>query len=158
MKSIHIIHMATKLSTLKHSCFFASFALKHSWKYAETLLRSIYTYIYLYKNTCIRRATIVNNFLIKIFFTFFIAVFSICLTGCHKTIYICNKPINKLSVKEIPATNAHPAQFYLCGNYPYPCKSNFIWHEIKKCHLISSKKRQGNVYEKCIVEKNAHYK
>jgi len=158
MKFIHIIHRLTKLSTLKHSCFSANFALKRSWKFAETLLHSIYTYIYLYKNTCIRGATIVNNFFIKIFFTFFIVVLFICLTGCHKTIYICYKPISKLSVKEIPATNAHPAQFYLCSNHQYPCKSDFRGHEIKKCHPTSSKKRQGNVYEKCIAEKNIHYK
>ncbi|RDI41113.1 hypothetical protein AQULUS_24020 (plasmid) [Aquicella lusitana] len=155
MKFIHIIHRLTKLSTLKHSCFSGNFALKHSWKYAETLLCSIYTYIYLYKNTCIRAATSVNNFFIKIFF---IVVFSVCLSGCHKTIYICNKPINKLSVKEIPATNTHPAQFYLCGNHQYPCKSEFRWHEIKKCHPTSSKKRQGNFYEKCIAEKNVYHK
>lgn len=148
---IHTIHRLTKLSTLKHSCFSTNFALKRSWRYAETLLRSIYTYIYLYKNTCIRRSKTVNNFFIKIFF---IAVFSVCLTGCHKTIYLCNKPINKLSVKEIPVTNTHPAQFYLCGNYQHPCKSNFLWHEIKKCHPTSSKKRQGNIHEKCITEKN----
>jgi|GEM_PF-3602365 len=87
-----------------------------------------------------------------------IITFLSLLGGCQKTIYICKQPIQKVGVIEVSASNAYPAQFYLCGNYQYPCRSNFHWHEIKRCYQTSSKKRQGNVYEKCIVEKNAHYK
>lgn len=147
---IHVIHRIRKLATLKHSCVSANFALKCFCKYAETLLCSIYTHIYFYKNTCIR-ATIITN-------KFFITVFSGCIIGCYKAVYIRNKPINKLSVKEIRATNTHPAQFYLCSNYHYPCTSNILWQEIKKFHSTSSKKHQGYVYEKCISEKNVYYK
>jgi hypothetical protein len=49
---IHKTNHFKKLFTLKHSCFQGIFTLKRSWTYAETLLRSIYTCIYLYLNTC----------------------------------------------------------------------------------------------------------
>jgi hypothetical protein len=53
MTLIHIIHSLIKLFSLKRSCF-----------YAETLLRYIYTYNYLYKNTYSYQLQVVNNFLL----------------------------------------------------------------------------------------------
>ena len=70
---IHNIRKFKKLSTLKHSWNFALFTLKRSCFYAETLLRSIYTYIYLYKSTCSYTAQVVNKplFLKKLSTQFF---------------------------------------------------------------------------------------
>jgi type IV secretory pathway VirB2 component (pilin) len=61
MKVIHVIHKLNELFTLKRSCFLANSPLKRSCLYAETLLLSIYTYIYLYKNTCSWALQVVNN-------------------------------------------------------------------------------------------------
>jgi hypothetical protein len=65
MKVIHTNHTFKKLSTLKHSCFHAHFTLKHSCIYAETLLPTIYTYIYLYKRTCSWSTKFVDNSSLK---------------------------------------------------------------------------------------------
>lgn len=124
---IHIIHRLIKLSTLKHSWNRAHFTLKHSCLYAETLLRSIYTCIYLYKSTCSYQPQEVNNFFVKklpnekranIALLMLLGCF---LAGCQKTVYVCNQPINKIRVTENSATATHPAQFYLCGSAKYPC-------------------------------------
>lgn len=54
-----------KLFTLKHSRFFAGFALKYSRISAETLPHSIYTYSYIYKktNSCLVKSVNNGNYL-----------------------------------------------------------------------------------------------
>ncbi len=84
----------------------------------------------------------------KIGLPILILFFVITLTGCHKTIFICYKPINKISVKEIAATHTYPSQFYLCGNSQYPCTSNARLNKTIKHEQISFKQHQGNYYEK----------
>lgn len=153
MKVIHRIHVLKKLSTLKRSCFSANFALKHSWFCAETLLLSIYTCIYLYKNTCIRGTTAVNNFFVN---PFLAVIVSISLTGCHRTIFVCDKPVSRINVRQIPATKTHPAQFYLCGNAQYPCSTIRNRNHVHQPHSIISSRHQQKreCHEKSIAKKN----
>lgn len=63
MKPIQRVYRFKKLSTLKHSCILIVSALKRSCFYAETLLHSIYTYIYLYLIPVVSQQQIVNNFI-----------------------------------------------------------------------------------------------
>jgi hypothetical protein len=72
-----------------------------------------------------------------------------CLTlaGCQKTIYICNQPIQKIGVIEIPASPIHPAQFYLCGNDQYPCVT------IRYCNRIHHQQKR-KAYEKPSAKQN----
>ena len=69
----------------------------------------------------------------KFFIICFILNGFLILLGCQRTIYICNQPIRKIGVIEMPASTKHPAQFYLCGNDQYPCATiryrNQIHHQ-----------------------------
>lgn len=144
MNFILVIHSHAKLS-----------AQKRSWKCAETLLRSIYTYIYLYKRTCSWQTKIVDNFFKRGMMTF--CLMSFCfLTGCQKTIYICNQPVNKISVIEKQASATHPAQFFICGNVYYPCSVVYPRDHLTCDHTSSCSQHQQKrkSYEKPNVTKN----
>lgn len=175
---IHIFQWINKLSTLKRSWKLAYSPLKHSCFYAETLLRSIYTFIYLYKRTCSYQLQIVNNFILK-YFSFckhnknhiyselyflnfarsrfnLLGWFLLGLTGfllsgcCQKTIYISNQPIKEIGISQRPATLTQPAQFYLCGNSYYPCQTVTNLKHINSRHLVSSLNKRKKTYETSI--------
>lgn len=122
MKLTHIFLWIKKLFTLKHSCIMSNFTLKRSCLYAETLLRSIYTYIYLYKSTCSWQLENVNNgnnwFFNKlpIMKLFSLILMMIFFSACQKTIYIHEQQIKPLHVNESLPGMTHPAQFYICGD------------------------------------------
>jgi hypothetical protein len=40
---------------------------------------------------------------------------------CNTDIYNPYQQIETIHIKQISSTDKHPAQFYLCGNYRYPC-------------------------------------
>lgn len=158
MVVIHIFHVLTKLFTLKHSCFLFDFTLKRSWKYAETLLLSIYTCIYLYKNTCSWQPQAVGNFFKKILAIFLLAN-SFLLSGCQKSVYLCEQPIRQLSVKEIPAASTHPAQFYLCGSIHYPCSvTNYRQYVPLHYSMSSHHPQKRKAYEKPITKQACVFK
>lgn len=152
MKVIHTCLWIKKLFTLKRSCNLANSTLKRSWVYAETLLHSLYTYIYLYKKSCSCQLQAVNNedkyFLPslaylgkdKAFLFALLTIFILCIsTGCcQKTIYICKQPICKMGVIEKPATSINPPQFYLCGNARHPCLTAIHRQHVFLHHANSS--------------------
>lgn len=126
MKLIHIIHRLTKLFTLKHSCFLANFTLKHSCVYAETLLISIYTCIYLYQKTCSWQQQVVNNLFskkIKAIKFIFALMTTASLTGCQQTIWVSALKLPELRVNQQPETATQPAKYFVCGNDQYPCRN-----------------------------------
>lgn len=88
MKVIHKIQGIKKLSTLKHSWNLLNFALKRSWICAETLLHSIYTYIYLYINTCSWQLLIVNN-------CFFQCIKAIAISSQIKQVHLIKPLVEK---------------------------------------------------------------
>lgn len=146
MTFIPIIHRLKQLSTLKHSCFSASFTLKHSCLSAETLLRSIYTYIYLYKKTCSWALQIVNNFFVNKLFAHFLWVMitPILLSGCYKQSTV-NCEMVTIDISQRLATSTSPAEFYVCGNHQYPClPPTAIWQADRTknhTHQISIKRK-----------------
>lgn len=119
MLVIHIIHILTKLFTLKRSREVAVFTLKRSRFSAETLPHSIYAFIYLYKNTCSYRQKSVNyvNKLKKYFsFSFLIIIcFSLISCCCDQQQIICieDRPIDIIKISQSPATKTQPAKFYV---------------------------------------------
>lgn len=127
MKLIHRIHRFEKLFTLKRSCFLANFTLKHSWVYAETLLRSIYTYIYLYKKTCSWEQQIVNkSFFEKIKSIILISLLMLTVslvTSCQKTISVPALKQPDLRFNQRSETMTQPVRYYVCGGSQYPCRS-----------------------------------
>jgi len=123
MKLIHCSIWIKKLSTLKHSPKGVNFPLKRSHCSAETLPLSIYAYIYLYLNTCSWQLQAVNYGDKTRITILSILLMSCFMTGCQKTIVVCNQPIHPFSVTERPETLTHPTQFYLCGNAQYPCST-----------------------------------
>jgi len=169
MKLIHIFLWIKKLFTLKHSWNLMNCSLKRSCSYAETLLPSIYTYIYLYKRTCSWCLQVVNNGDKKFFispanfainkFTLVILIW-LSLSGCcHKSVYIYNQPIHKIGITERSATTINPSQFYLCGNTQYPCSTVNYTQHFHLHHPISShhqQKRKG--HEKQIVKQTCTIK
>jgi hypothetical protein len=62
------------------------------------------------------------------------------MTGCQKTIVVCNQPIHPLNVTERQATLTHPAQFYLCGNAQYPCPATN--HRLATSHSLTNFSKQ----------------
>ena len=115
-----------QLSTLKHSCFLVNSTLKRSWVYAETLLRSIYTYIYLYKKTCSwEQQTVNKSFFVKdkSILIFLLITTTSLLTSCQKTIWVPATENNDLRVNQRLAIARHPAKYYVCGGIDYPCRS-----------------------------------
>lgn len=144
---VHIFLWIKKLSTLKRSCNSAVFTLKRSCLYAETLLLSIYTCIYLYI-TCSKGQKIVDNgdnltsdrfFVMKFLSLFLMSNF---LSACQKTIYICERPIHPVQVSETLPARIHPAQFYIYGNAYYPCSQS---HNLFTSNQSNSKRKP---YEK----------
>lgn len=127
MKLIHRMHRFNKLFTLKRSCFLANSTLKRSWVYAETLLRSIYTCIYLYKKTCSWEQQVVNkSFFEKIksvTFIFSLMLTTSLVTSCQKSILVSDLKQPDLRINQRPATITQPARYYVCGGCQYPCRS-----------------------------------
>lgn len=132
-----IIHRQMELSTLKHSRYVLNLALKHSRLCAETLPHSIYTYSYLYKNTCSKVLIIVDNFLKKqksylektgykklsknILSIVSLSVIGFTLAGCQKTIHFSECKFYQRGIMQKPATKYQPAKFYICGDGMFPC-------------------------------------
>lgn len=121
MKLIPIIHKLIKLFTLKRSRFDSNFTLKHSRLSAETLLHTIYTYIYLYKKTCSYSQQIVNNFFVKNILTILTMVLiTFGVTACtsqaeifqDSALHLTNPPHN--CFRQILGNKYHPDQFYTC--------------------------------------------
>jgi hypothetical protein len=86
----------------------------------------------------------------------FLLIGGLFLAGCcQKTIAIYSQPVKKISVTERPATMAHPAQFYLCGNAEYPCRVRSHHHTASLPYYHQQKR---NAHEKstakqtCIFE------
>lgn len=156
MNFIHIIHSLTKLFTLKHSCFSVNFTLKRSCKYAETLLRSIYTYIYLYKNTCSWTQQIVNNFFVNKLYIHFtgLIISSICLTSCYKQPCQPYRIIEPIGISQHLATRTSPAEFYVCSRNYLCVKPTAIWQA--KDH--PSNKRKGAFHVKRQNKNQCHVK
>ena len=147
MKVIPIIHRLMQLSTLKHSCFLVNSTLKRSWVYAETLLCSIYTYIYQYKKTCSwEQSTGDNFFLLSKSIFLFIGV-SITLFGCTRPVFIPVQTQTSVHMNQKRITTKRPAEFYVCGNAQYPCASATAkWQKksvsSKRVRKISIKKQK----------------
>jgi len=160
MLVIHSIHRLEKLFTLKHSCFLVNFTLKRSCFYAETLLRYIYTYICLYKNTCSWHQQIVNNFFVKkisyqiVFIkrplkltTLFLCIIisQLSLSACYAPRQQRDQIHPPVKVNQGLATKVNPAQFYVCGGENYLCKSpTAIWQAkrpYEKSNRFISKKK-----------------
>lgn len=138
---IHIIHRLTKLFTLKHSCFSANFTLKRSWQYAETLLRSIYTYIYLYKKTCSWRLQAVNNYFLKSFLAHLcLLTTTIVLTACCKVspderiqnaaLHLSRPPYRHF--EQIPGNRLCPPAYFTCGELNIHCHQSSNMYQ-RKC-------------------------
>lgn len=130
MKVIHKFACIKKLFTLKHSWNLAISPLKHSCFYAETLLRSIYTYIYLYLNTCSWQQQIVDNLFLKSFFQFLSIVnmtiiLSACCTVCpaekeqDAALHLSKPPYKHF--EQIQGDELHPSAYFTCGEWNNPC-------------------------------------
>lgn len=147
MNFIPTINSLTKLFTLKHSCFSVNFTLKHSWKYAETLLRSIYTYIYLYKNTCSWKQQVVNNY----FFIYFsgLIISSLFLTSCYKEACQPYRIIQPIGISQHLATHASPAPFYVCSQRSSCVKPTATW----QAKNYSTNKQKGACHVQCQIKK-----
>jgi hypothetical protein len=144
MKVIPIIHRLIHLSTLKRSWLLAISTLKRSWVYAETLLRSIYTCIYLYKKTCSRGQQAVNkSFFVKIKSISFVCLVMITtplLTSCQKTIWVPALRQPDLRISQHPATITQPPKYYVCGNVQYPCRPvTYKWQAASVRHINKHK-------------------
>lgn len=144
MKLIHTIHRVTTLFTLKHSCFLVNFTLKRSWFYAETLLRSIYTCIYLYKKTCSWEQQVVNkSYFVKIKSISFVCLLMIStslVTSCQKTIWVPVLRQSDLRISQNPATITQPAKYYVCGNAQYACRpATYKWRATATHHINKHK-------------------
>ncbi len=157
MKVIPIIHRLMQLFTLKHSCLLANSALKRSWIYAETLLRSIYTYIYLYKKTCSWGQQAVNkSFFVKIKSTSFVCLLMITaslVTSCQKTIWVPALRQPDLRFGQHPATITQPAKYYVCGNAQYPCRPVTYKRQARAVHHINNHKSVSRYHSKLKINK-----
>ena len=157
MKVIHIIHGLMQLFTLKHSWTLANSPLKRSCFYAETLLRSIYTYIYQYKKTCSWEQQVVN----KSFFEKIKSISFVCLlmittslvTSCQKTICVPVSRHPDLRISQRPATITQPAKYYVCGNAQYPCKPVTYKWQATAVHHINKHKSVSRHHSKLMINK-----
>lgn len=128
MKLTHIFLCIKKLFTLKHSCIMSNFTLKRSCLYAETLLRSIYTYIYLYIKTCSCQHKNVNNDSNRKSKVFATCFFSLLFSGCCKqnpSEIIQNCALNLSSppyriFRQISGNSYKPSAYFTCCEIKYP--------------------------------------
>lgn len=129
MLVIHIFHVFAKLSTLKRSRLEAISALKHSRFCAETLPRSIYAYIYLYKKTSSWQQQNVNNFFNLKSKAFMLCLVSFVISGCCKqnqSEMIQNSALNISSppyktFRQIPGNTYKPSAYFTHCEMRYPC-------------------------------------